>query len=228
MTKTRTRVAAVAAAGVLGVTGLAACGSGSGGGNASGSHAANSNKPVAQLTNLQGQHTQVILASSFLQALQQLKVKPGTIGSASLATSPTPTLTFPITGGNVTYYKPHTRNPYVLGAIDHDGSGLSLTAGGTTVKLTNFVVDPASSKLFGDVEVGNGATMKHVYLFFLNGSTLQPLKVDKSSDTAVLYGTKVYLSSDAAKALNTVYHIHALNSSVLVGTAKITVSLAQS
>ena len=35
---------------------------------------------------------------------------------------------FPITGGNVTYYTPGTESPYVQGMIDHDGSGLSSPA----------------------------------------------------------------------------------------------------
>ena len=60
---------------------------------------------------------------------------------------------FPITGGNVTYYTPGTESPYVQGMIDHDGSGLSLTGGGKTVELTDFEVDPGKSVLTGKVTV---------------------------------------------------------------------------
>ena len=38
---------------------------------------------------------------------------------------------FPITGGHVTVYKKGKVDPYVQGDIQHNGSGLSLTAGST-------------------------------------------------------------------------------------------------
>ena len=43
--------------------------------------------------------------------------------------------------------------PFVQGIIDHEGSGLSLTAGDTTVELTDFVIDPGTSELTGTVSV---------------------------------------------------------------------------
>jgi hypothetical protein len=214
--KTRSRFAAVAVTAALAVSGVAACSSSSSGGG--GSNA--SSGPVAQIASLHGEHTQVVLAPSFLAALTSLKVTPGLVGDATLKNG---TLTFPITGGNVTYYKPGSRSPYVTGEIDHNGSGLTLSAGGKTVKLENFVVNPGTSKLTGTVVEG-GKTLKNVYLFFLNGSTLQPLTTDSSNNTATLYGTKVYLSPDAATALNQYFGITALNSSVFVGTARIVVS----
>ena len=36
---------------------------------------------------------------------------------------------FPITGGDVTYYEPGSRDPFVEGTIEHEGSGLSGTEG---------------------------------------------------------------------------------------------------
>ena len=53
---------------------------------------------------------------------------------------------FPITGGNVTVYKKGAVDPYVQGDIQHNGSGLSLTAGSTTVQLQNFDINPGSSQ----------------------------------------------------------------------------------
>jgi hypothetical protein len=43
--------------------------------------------------------------------------------------------------------------PGVVGQIQHDNSGLSLSAGGTTVQLTNFNVDPGVSRVYGTVKV---------------------------------------------------------------------------
>jgi hypothetical protein len=44
-------------------------------------------------------------------------------------------------------YEPGTVSPFVQGELDHDGGGLSLTAGGKTVELTDFVIDPGASVL---------------------------------------------------------------------------------
>jgi len=215
--KTTTRMAALAASGVLAVTGVAACSSSSsGGGSTSGSA-----KPAAQVNNLTGEHTQVTFDSGFVQALQSLKVTPAPLGSASI--SKAGVATFPITGGNVTYYKPGTRNPYVVGKIDHNGSGLSLTAGGKTVKLENFVVNPGTSQLMGKVVAGGKTVGNDVYLFFLNGKTLQPLATGPNN-TAILQGTKVYLSPAAASTLNKFFGISALSGKTLVGVAKITIN----
>ena len=67
---------------------------------------------------------------------------PAPVGTAEI--SKAGVASFPITGGNVTYYTPGTESPYVQGMIDHDGCGLSLTGGGKKVELTDFEVDPAS------------------------------------------------------------------------------------
>ena len=86
--------------------------------------------PVAQVNDLsKGKTTQVTLDKGFTDALTTLKLTPGTVGSATISTAGV--ASFPITGGNVTYYKPGSRSPYVLGSIKHEGSGLSLTAGAT-------------------------------------------------------------------------------------------------
>ena len=73
--------------------------------------------------------------------------------SATAEISKAGVASFPITGGNVTYYTPGTVSPYVQGMIAHDGSGLSLTGGGKTVELTDFAVDPGKSVLTGKVTV---------------------------------------------------------------------------
>jgi hypothetical protein len=164
--------------------------------------------------------TQVMLDSNFVSALTTLKLTPGTVGTATLQNG---TLTFPITGGNVKYYNPTGPvQPYVQGEIDHQGSGISLTAGSTTVQLTNFVIDPAASKLYGDVAVNGQQAASHAYLFFLDGSTLQPLQTP-TANTAVLQGTKVEISPDAAQVLNKTFNTTAVTPNFLVGIAKITV-----
>ncbi|HEX8306033.1 MAG TPA: hypothetical protein VF612_14240 [Jatrophihabitans sp.] len=178
-----------------------------------------SSKPVADIPSLSGQTTAVKLDSGFTDALTSLKLTPGVVGSAKLTDG---SLIFPITGGNVTYYKPGSVSPFVQGEIQHTGSGLSLSAGGTTVQLTNFVIDPGASKLYGDVAANGASVAKRAYLFNLDGTTLKALQT--AGDTAILEGTKVALSPDAAALLGKTFKTTAVKGGLLVGVAKITVN----
>ena len=107
-------------------------------------------KPVATIATLSGQSTSVKLDAGFTGALTSLGLTPGVLGTATLTDG---SVHFPITGGHVTVYKKGAVDPYVQGDIQHNGSGLSLTAGSTVVQLQNFDINPGSSQLFGDVSV---------------------------------------------------------------------------
>jgi hypothetical protein len=61
-------------------------------------------KPVAEIPDLSGDVTEVTLDSGFVQALTDLKVTPGPVGDGEI--SKDGVASFPITGGNVTYYDP--------------------------------------------------------------------------------------------------------------------------
>ena len=66
----------------------------------------------------------------------------------------------------MTYWSPDGNyRPYVQGLLNHDDSGLTLSAGDTTVTLENFVVNPGSSKLYGDVLVNGQVAASNAYLF---------------------------------------------------------------
>ncbi len=176
--------------------------------------------PVAKIDTLTGQSTAVKLDAGFLEALTTLKLAPGTVGTAKLTDG---SLVFPITGGNVTYYTPGSVTPYVTGDIKHTGSGFSLTAGTTKVELTNFEIDPGTSKLMGDVAVNGTSAAKGAVLFDLDGNTLKPLQTG-ANNTAILEGTRVLISADAAGLLNKTFKTDAVKPGTLVGIAKITVN----
>jgi hypothetical protein len=178
--------------------------------------------PVAQIDRLSGRTTEVALDSGFVDALGALKLTPAALGDGKITKAGV--ARFPITGGNVTYYEPGTVSPFVQGEIDHDGSGLSLTGGGTTVELTDFVVDPGASVLTGKVSVDGTVAAESAPLFFLDGRTLQPLKAE--GDTAVLQGTTVKLKDEAAALLNDTFGTDALAGGLLIGEAKLTVDAA--
>ena len=177
-------------------------------------------EPVAKIDSLSGQVTAVKLDAGFVEALGQLKLKPGMIGSGKLENG---SVKFPITGGNVTYYEPGSVSPYVQGRIDHDGSGLSLTGGGKVVELEDFVVDPGKSVLTGKVSVDGKVAAEDAPLFFLDGRTLEPLRTTDDG-RAVLEGTTVKLKDESAALLNETFGVDALKGGFVIGVAKITVN----
>jgi hypothetical protein len=213
---------AVAAAVSSLTLGAAACGSSSSSNTSSSSSGSSSPKPVAQIDQLTGRSTGVALDSGFVSALKSLKLTPAPVGDASI--SKAGVASFPITGGNVTYYKPGSVSPYVQGEIDHAGSGLSLTGGGKKVSLTDFVVDPGTSTLTGKVSVNGKTAVPSAPLFFLDGRTLNPLQVNKADGTAVLEGTTVKLKDESAALLNKTFGVDALKGGLKIGVATITVN----
>jgi hypothetical protein len=179
--------------------------------------------PVAAVPEVFGGNTAVALDANFLAALTSLGVTPGVLGTATLTNG---SVAFPITGGSVVYWSPSGKyRPYVQGIIEHDGSGLSLTAGSTVVDLTNFTINPGNSKLYGDVTVNGTVAATQAYLFDLHGQTLKPLQVDGKN--AVLQGTEVHISPDAAGVLNKVFNTTGVPSELLVGVATITAQIAK-
>jgi hypothetical protein len=197
--------------------GAAACGSD----DTSSSATKSSPKPVAQVDQLSGKSTAVTLDAGFADALKSLKLTPAPVGDASISTAGV--ASFPITGGNVTYYKPGSVSPFVQGEIDHEGGGLSLTGGGKKVELTDFVVDPGASVLTGTVSVDGKVAANDAPLFFLDGRTLNPLEVNNDG-TAVLEGTTVKLKAEAAQLLNQTFGVDALKEGLVIGVAKITIN----
>lgn len=218
MTTSRKALTTLALAGSLALS-VSACSSNSAGSGSDTNTPAAAATPAAVLANLTGVTTAVKLDQGFVDGLTSLKLTPGVIGTAKLTDG---SLIFPITGGNATYWTPGTHDPYVEGKIMHDGSGISLTDGKTKVSLENFVVDPGTSMLTGKVSANGSVVAESAPLFFLDGSTLQPLKMEDGHP--VLEGTTVSLTKTAADLLNKTYGTTALTEFFKVGVAKITLS----
>ena len=98
---------------------------------------------------------------------------------------------------------------YILGSIDHAGSGFTLTAGSTKVELSDFVVDPGNSILYGTV----GGTPK-VPLLDLDGTNV---KVGIEGGNVVLDGTVAKLTDTAAGALNKAFKVDAIKAGTPLG-----------
>ena len=224
MTTTRTRtyktLAGIAGLALIAVP-LAACGeedSSSSSSGGSSSSAPEKVKAVAEIKALTGENTQVALDQGFVDALTQLKLTPGVAGDAKLEGGNT--LVFPITGGNVSLFEPGSVPNYVTGQVQHEGSGLTLSAGGTTVEIGNFNVDPGVSVVYGDVSANGKPVVSSVPIFDLNGSTLQPVRMEGGN--AILEGSEVLMSAPAADLLNQTFKTDAVKPGLLVGIATIT------
>jgi hypothetical protein len=227
VTLPKTKAPLVVALALSAALGLSACSSDSGSAAAgtsaaaAGSDTIDNPEPAAVVRAIPGGSTGVALDAGFVDALGTLGLTPGTIGTATLTEG---TLNFPVTGGTVTLYeKDSGYRPFVQGVILHEGSGFSLSAGGTTVELTGFVVDPGKpARLFGNVSVNGQPAVPSAPLFDLNGATLEPVTMD-ADGSAVLEGTEVLLSEEAAALLNETFGTDALAGGLLIGTATITV-----
>ena len=224
--KSATRKGFVAAAALSAVIGLSACGTN----DVDTAQAADSSsssvsvpKPAAVVRAIPGGDTAVTLDAGFVSALGTLGLTPGVTGTATLDGT-TGVVDFPITGGTVTLYDRETGyRPWVQGVVFHDGSGLTLAAGGTTVELSNFAIDPGKpARLFGDVTVNGELAAPNAPLFNLDGSTLSA-PTTGADGSAVLDGTTVKLSDEAAGLLNSTFETDALAGGLVIGTSTITV-----
>lgn len=190
--------------------GVAACGSSTHHANAQ-TAASTSDDMVTVIPSLSGVGTSVALDPGTAAALKSLGVSVTPSGSASFDAA-TSTVTFPITSGYAEIHSDHSFKPgYILGSIQHTGSGLYLSAGPIRVNLSNFVVDPGNSMLYGTVGTATG-----VPLLFLDGTNVRV-----SNDPAghvVLDGTVARLTQTAATALDQAFHTTAVTAGLPLGT----------
>lgn len=214
--RTKKTLASIAGLALLAVP-LAACGE-EDGDSGSGSSVA---QPAAQIPDMSvaaggGGTTSVKLDEGTLGALTDLGVTPGTFGTAKLTDG---SIVFPITGGNVAVYAKDAVKRYVQGQVQHEGSGLSLTAGGKTVVVGNFNVDPTASLVYGDVALDKKVVATSIPILRLDGRTLMTPTV--ADGVATLEGSGVFLTEGAAELLNTTFGVDALSGATKIGVAKI-------
>ena len=136
-------------------------------------------------------YTQVTVAPDTLAALTSLGVTPGVVEPGRLASADPLSVQFPITGYRLTNLR-----------ITHAG-GVTLSAGATTVTLTDFNIDLARLRVSGDV-----AGIGRVDLFKI-----------RFSDRFDLGAVKLVLTAEAAGALNQAFGTDALTEDFLFGYA---------
>ncbi|WP_148612852.1 hypothetical protein [Nocardioides rubriscoriae] len=213
--RTKKTLAAIAGLALLALP-LAACGS------EDEDSAGGKPEAIAMIGDLStdGGTTAVKLDAGTLEALDGLGVVPGTFGTAKITDG---SIIFPITGGNVTVFEKDAVPRYVVGQVQHEGSGLSLTAGGKTVVVGNFNVDPTVSLVYGDVALDKKVVATSIPILRLDGRTLMTPTFNDGK--AVLEGSGVFLTDGAADLLNSTFGVDALSGSTKIGVAKITANI---
>ncbi len=108
-------------------------------------------------------------------------------------------ISFPITGGEVDAET-------LAGTINHSG-GLAFTAGGTTLELTDFVIDTTNGTLTATAG-GDQVTILDVDLTALERT---------DGDTITLTGITTTLSADGAAALNSTFDVELFEEGIPIG-----------
>jgi hypothetical protein len=222
MNRTRTGFGAAALVGVLAVAG-AACGSSSSSSSnnttaptSSSSAPAATTDTVTAIPHLTGVGTTVKLNAGTVKALTSLGVKVAPTGTAKFDTA-TSSVTFPITSGYAEIHSNTSFKPgYILGSIEHDGSGLTFSAGGKSLSVSDFVVDPGDSMLYATV-----GGKPDIPLLYLDGANV---KVTVSGGDVILNGTVAKLTPTAATALDETFGTKAVKAGLPLGTVHLVAS----
>ncbi|MEN3314100.1 MAG: hypothetical protein V7605_334 [Acidimicrobiaceae bacterium] len=168
---------------------------------------------AAEFLTLKGVSTSVDLDAATLKVLTDNKVTPTPIAPATVAsTGGVTTATFPISQGYVSVY-PTTTPDYVRGLLSHTG-GLKFTAGGKSLDLTDFMVNPGDSTLTATVAGGSAAP-----ILDLDGSNLK-ISTDAQGNTK-LDGTVAKLSQVGADALNKYFGVTIFSKGITLGVVHI-------
>jgi hypothetical protein len=149
---------------------------------------------------LQTAATRVVLDAGTAGVLEQLGVAVAPEGPAVAGTS----IQFPVTtpGGKVSASAP----------ITHSG-GLTFSAGGKTLTVGDFTIDPAAGVLYAErTPVGR----LPLFAVDLSGATVTAPGIQ-----AVIAGAKLSLTAEAAGALNATFGVTAFTSGLAIGTAEV-------
>ncbi|MBB1198610.1 hypothetical protein [Curtobacterium flaccumfaciens] len=100
---------------------------------------------------------------------------------------------------------------------------------GALTSRTSLVLHPTKGVFGAHTAAAPSATTAgkvaaaNAFLFELHGGSLKPLQLE--GDNAILTGTTVHISEDAAKLLNSTFKTDAVKRGLLVGTATITAQI---
>jgi hypothetical protein len=158
-----------------------------------------------------GGATTVQLSQEFVGALGGLQVTPGAVGRSALNEG---TALFPISGGAIDLGTIKTE-------IIHQG-GLSLSAGGTVVKLTDFLIaNLGEQPVLTGLVTANDNLAARVPLFALALPAVSPPLQPAGGKLVDLKGVGVTLTPEAAGALNRAFNVQAFTAGLNIGVARV-------
>jgi hypothetical protein len=165
--------------------------------------------PQAEFLTLKGVSTSVDLDAGTAKVLADNRVTVAPIEPATASTSGgRTTVSFPITQGYVAVYPPSEPN-YIRGTFSHSG-GLRFTAGGKSLQLTDFIVNPGDSTLTATVEGASAASVLD-----LDGTNVK-VSQDAQGQTR-LDGTIAKLSQTGADAMNKFFNVSIFKQGIPLG-----------
>ncbi len=151
-------------------------------------------------------------ATAKVLADNKVSVAPVGPGTASQSGGTT-RVSFPITEGYVAVY-PTDQPSYIRGTFSHSG-GLKFTAGGKSLEVTDFIVNPGDSTLSATVG-GSGAVAQ---ILDLDGTNVKVSK-DGQGNT-LLDGTVAKLSATGADAMNKTFGVSLFKAGIPLGVVHI-------
>lgn len=158
-----------------------------------------------------GGATAVQLSQEFVGALGNLQVSPGAVGRGALNKG---IAVFPISGGAIDLGTVKTE-------VIHQG-GLSLSAGGTVVKLTDFLITNLGDQpVLTGLVTANGNLVGRVPLFALALPAVSPPLQPIGGKVVDLKGVGATLTAEAAGALNQAFNVQAFTAGLKIGTARV-------
>jgi hypothetical protein len=165
--------------------------------------------PEAELLTLTGESTSVDLDPGTAQVLADNNVTVEPVAPATASTSgDTTTVSFPISEGYVAIY-PQSESPFIRGTFSHTG-GLKFTAGGKSLEVTEFIVNPGNSELTATVNGESAAP-----ILDLDGTNV---RVSQGEGGEVrLDGTIAKLSQTGAEALNSFFGVSIFEQGIPLG-----------
>ena len=193
----------------------AACGGGDDDGDGAAARSAAAG-PQAEFVQLTGSSTSVDLDPATAKALADNNVSLAPIAPATVSQNGGVTsVSFPITEGYVSVYD-SSRSSYIRGAFSHSG-GLRFSAGGKSLEVKDFVVNPGTSTLTATVPGGGAAQ-----ILDLDGTNVKVSSDDKGR--TLLDGTVAKLSQTGADALNQTFGVSLFTKGIPLGVVHVVAS----
>jgi len=114
----------------------------------------------------------------------------------ALLGSATAGINFPVTGGQL--------DESLGGTIEHEGSGVQLSAGGSSLALENFIIDTTKGTVFGDVSANGRRIADDAALFSFSLAGLNAAQITDLANPAIALN----LTGTAVGAIDTVFGVH--------------------